>query len=246
MVEMMVLLKNKNYNENYNEELKNAVEEYINTTRKGFNNGQNGKYSIRTINRQKDKDINKVKKYAELKLKNESGFSNYHFKILQDATLKKPQLNKHTFDTLRKMHLSSDEFESGHNDEVIEKLMTTGISVSFPKMEQQTNNKAAKNAIKGGILFGLAGAAVGGMIGSNDKQVIETTVRGEHGDLKVTDKGIVIKNSTETVHLEWENIERMSGNSIYLVEGTHIHFYNIPDNEIVASIINYRASHHRK
>ena len=66
---------------------------------------------MRTIKRQKEKDANKVKKYAELKLKNESGFSNYHFKLLQDATLKKPQLNKHDFDTLRKMPLSAEEFE---------------------------------------------------------------------------------------------------------------------------------------
>ena len=60
--------------------------------------------------------------------------------------------------------------------------------MSFPKTEQHTSNKAGQNALAGGILFGLAGAAVGGIIGSNNKQVFETTVQGEHGNLKVTDE----------------------------------------------------------
>ena len=226
---------------NYNIELKNAVEEYFITSRKGFNNGQNGTYNIRTIKRQKEKDANKVKKYAELKLKNESGFSNYHFKLLRDATLNKPQLDKYYFDTLRNMHLSPEDFESQHNDEVIEKLMTTGVPVIFPKTKQVRTNKTGQGAIAGGLLFGLAGAAVGGIMGSNDKQVVETTVSGRRGTLKVADNGIVLSSSDETLRIGWDKIERMSGNTIYLTEGKHLSLYNVSDNEIISPIINYRA-----
>jgi len=229
----------------YNEKLKNVVEEYIITTRKGFNNSQNRTYS-HTNTRQKDKDIDKIKKYADIKLKTESGFSNYHFKLLQDVTSKsrKTKIKGYYFDTLRRMHLSPEDFESQYNDEVIEKLTTVGISVSFPKIKEETIDHTGRNALVGGLALGIVGAVAGGIHGSNNKQTFETTVRGDHGNLKVTDNGLIIRNSVETLRIKWEDIERMSGDNIYLVEGKNIIFYNVPDSEIVAPVINYRAKNY--
>ena len=214
--------------EDYNVELKNAVDNWLNSNRKQRNKKQITK---------------RIKKYAELKLKNESGFSNKQFRLLNDVIGKKNSKGMWYYATpiLKLMHLSPEDFESQHNDEVIEKLTTDGISVSFPKIVEHTTNKAGSNAIKGGILFGLAGAAVGGIMGSNDKQVSRTTVRGGYGNLKVTDEGLVIRNNVETLRIEWENVEEMQGNVIYLVEGKHIRFYELPDSTIIAPIVNYKA-----
>jgi hypothetical protein len=226
-------------NEDYNEKLKNAVEEYIITRLHELNKKKlNFSYF-----RQRDKSIKNIKKYADIKLKNESGFPNYQYKLLHDARSKssKIKIKSYSFDTLRNMHLSPEDFESQHNDEVIEKLMTTGVPVTFPTTKQVRTNKAGQGAAAGGLLFGLAGAAVGGIMGSNDKQVVESTVSGRRGTLKVTDNGIVLSSRDETLRIKWDNIERMRFSTIYLVDGKHLNLYNIPDSEIISPIINYRA-----
>jgi len=54
----------------------------------------------------------------------------------------------------------------------------------------------------------------------------------------MAEKGIVISNSSGTARIEWEKIREMRGNIIELVDGQNIIFYDIPDNDIVESVIN--------
>lgn len=175
--------------DDYNEKLKNAVEDWINTNRE-----------------QRKSKVDKIKKYAEIKLKKESGFPNKQFRFLKDVTGKQRTRNiwRYEAPVLRLMHLLPNDFYNYYRDNVIEKLMTVGVPVIFPKMEQQTINKAGQGAVAGGLLFGLAGAAVGSILGASDKQVIETTVPGSRGTLKAAEKGIVLSSSDETLRIGWD------------------------------------------
>jgi hypothetical protein len=219
MVEIMGLFgKDKNYNL----ELKNAVEEWINANE--FKRGTK---------------VNKIKKYAKNKLKNETGFSEGQQKILKDvtSTLRGNKIKNYDYDTLRLMHLSADDYR----DKTIERLITEGVPVIFPQVNTQITSEVGAGAVTGGLLFGVLGAVVGGAIGASNQQITEKMVRGELGTLKVADKGIVLSDTAETSRIEWEQIKQMEGKVIELVDGKHIVFCKLHNNEIIEPIINHRA-----
>lgn len=208
----------------YNEELKNAVAEWINASG-GFKKG-----SV----------VNKIKKYADKKLKNETGFSNKQFRLLKDVTsrLRGVKIMNYDTGTLRLMHLQPDEFEMEYKQKVIEKLTTTGIAVTFLKIDKKLTNNAVRDAVAGGLTLGIGGALIGGAHGASNQKITEHTVPGEMGNLKVADKGIVIRSNSETARIEWDKIREMRGNLIELIDGKHIIFYSVPDTSIVEMVIN--------
>jgi len=53
-------------------------------------------------------------------------------------------------DTLRLIHLQPSEFDEKYKENTIEKLTTTGITVTFPLVEQELINNTLRNAAMGG------------------------------------------------------------------------------------------------
>lgn len=209
--------------EDYNTELQNAVEDWI----------QAGEFKRGMI-------MNKIKKYAKQKLKKENGFSEGQLQLLDDVTshLRGAKILNYDPETLRLMHLHHDEYQ----DQVRERLITTGVPVVFPKVDKHITNNAGVGAIGGGLLLGIGGAIVGGALGASDQQIREKMVYGEKGIIKVADKGIVLSNGIENVRIPWKEIKGMKGLRIELVEGQHIIFYDIHNKEIIESEVNSRIT----
>jgi len=124
-----------NKKEDYNLELQKAVEEFSHA----------GAFRQGTV-------VNKIKKYAKQKLKKETGFSNKQFKLLKDVTgiSRGAKILNYDIDTLRLIHLQPSEFDEKYKENTIEKLTTTGITVTFPLVEQELINNTLRNAAMGG------------------------------------------------------------------------------------------------
>lgn len=213
----------------YNEKLKDAVEDYINT--EGL---------------KKAMKVNEIKKYASKKLKKEKWFSSEQMQMLKDVTshFRANKILKYSPSTLRMMYLSNEEYKKAVLEEGRNYLLNVKeVPVIFPKIEETTTNNVGLGALGGGLLFGATGAIIGASMGANSQKTNRKIVGGERGKLRIAEKGVVISNREETIKIPWNQIKGMKRNILELGEGKHMTFYEILHREAVSDIINDKAEY---